>query len=227
MAYVLPFTLTNGTAADATQVMADLNLLLGAVNLQFAKDGSVAALGNFNLNGFKLTALTAGSGAGDSVEYAQWQASLAGLLTTAAAAATYLTIANAAANYAALASPALTGTPTINGINAGYLGAPINLQSGNKTLALTDIAQRLYSKNTGAQTITIPLNATVAFPVNDTIIPIINNGTTAMSIVPTGGVTLNWSPSGGTGTRTLAPKGTATLQKVETDVWFIGGGGLT
>jgi hypothetical protein len=72
---------------------------------------------------------------------------------------------------------------------------------------LTDIGKRIYSKNTGAQAITIPANATVAFPVDDTMIAIVNRGTTALTIVPAGGVTLERAGTTSTGTRTLAAKG--------------------
>jgi hypothetical protein len=115
-----------------------------------------------------------------------------------------------------------------NAYSLGYLGAPLNAQNGNYTLALTDIGKRIYSKNTGAQAITIPANATVAFPVDDTMIPIVNRGTTALTIVPAGGVTLERAgTTSDTGTRTLAAKGVAFLQKVETNIWMISDRGLS
>lgn len=109
----------------------------------------------------------------------------------------------------------------------GYLGAPLNAQNGNYTLALTDSGKRIYSKNTGAQAITVPTNASVAFPVDDTLVTIVNRGTTALTIAPAGGVTLERAGTTQTGTRTLAAKGIATLQKVETDIWMVSGSGLT
>jgi hypothetical protein len=63
----------------------------------------------------------------------------------------------------------------------------------------------------------------VAFPVDDTMIPIVNRGTTALTIVPAGGVTLERAGTTDTGTRTLAAKGVAFLQKVETNIWMISG----
>lgn len=113
------------------------------------------------------------------------------------------------------------------GHSLGYLGMPINAQNGDYTLALTDISKRIYSKNTGAQAITIPPNGTVAFPVDDTVVGIINNGTTALTIVPGSGVTLIRAGTTDTGTRTLAKKGMATIQKLETNVWMVTGVGLT
>jgi hypothetical protein len=109
----------------------------------------------------------------------------------------------------------------------GYRGMPVNAKNGNYTLALPDVGKRIYSKNTGAQTITIPTHAAVAFAVDDTLIAIVNNGTTAITIAPAGGVTLNRAGTTQTGNRTLAAKGIALLQPVENDVWFVDGSGLS
>lgn len=105
------------------------------------------------------------------------------------------------------------------------LGVAQNAQSGNYTLALTDIGQHIYSTNAGAQTITVPTNATVAFPLGAAI-TLVNNGTTAITVSTTG-ITLNQAGTANTGNRTLATKGVATLLKVGTDTWFISGAGIT
>jgi len=102
---------------------------------------------------------------------------------------------------------------------------PQNAQNGNYTLALADAGHHIYSQNTGAQTITLPLNAAVAYDTG-TLITIINNGTTAITI-DDGGATLTLAGTGGTGNRTLAVNGIATLIVVEDDVWFISGNGLS
>lgn len=119
--------------------------------------------------------------------------------------------------------PPMSGTSTI-----GYLGLPVNVQSGTYTLALLDQGCLIDCTNIGAQTINIPTHASVAFPFNPaTAITIDNFGTTNVSIVPAGGVTLYWSPTGATGTRTLAPFGIVTLVQRVSDVWVISGPGLT
>ncbi len=115
------------------------------------------------------------------------------------------------------------GTP----YRLGFKGLPQSAQNANYTLALADACKHVYSKNAGAQTITIPLNATIAFVVGEDFVTIINNGTTAISISPTGGVTLKWAGSGTTGARTLAVSGWATLLLTEANLWFINGVGLT
>ena len=101
-----------------------------------------------------------------------------------------------------------------------------NTQSGNYTLVLTDNGKHIYCTNAGAQTITIPANATVAFPLG-TIVTIINNGTTSVSInSTTNSITTYVAGDGTTGNRTLPIKGMATLIKVDTNTWFITGAGL-
>jgi hypothetical protein len=108
----------------------------------------------------------------------------------------------------------------------GYKGSPINTQSGNYQLVLTDQGKTIYSKNVGAQNVTIPTNASVAFPVG-AMITIFNNGSTAITIVTTG-ITLYQAGTVNTGDRTLAVKGYCTVQKLESpNTWVILGTGLS
>lgn len=108
-----------------------------------------------------------------------------------------------------------------------HLSIEQNAQSGNYTLALTDNGKHVYSTNAGAQTITVPTNATIAHPVG-TSIDLVNNGTTAITFTTTGttvyksGTSTAWASGG-----TLAVRGMATLLKVATDTWFISGNGLS
>lgn len=102
-----------------------------------------------------------------------------------------------------------------------------NPQNGNYTLAATDSSGNVYSKNAGAQTLTIPTNASVPIPV-DSAFTVTNNGTTAITISSTGvtvykaGTSAAWASGG-----TIAVRGMATFLKVETDVWFVSGAGLS
>lgn len=105
------------------------------------------------------------------------------------------------------------------------LGVAQNAQSGAYTLALTDIGKQVYSTNSGAQTITIPTNASVAFPIGAAV-TLVNNGTTAITVSTTG-ITLKQAGTANTGNRTLGVNGLATVLKVGTDTWFISGAGLT
>lgn len=100
-------------------------------------------------------------------------------------------------------------------------------QSGNYTLALTDLASGVKCTNSGAQTIFIPANATVAFPQMG-LITIVNEGTTPVTIdAATAGVTLKLAGLGSTGNRTLAVTGLCTLAKVDTNTWYISGAGVS
>lgn len=116
---------------------------------------------------------------------------------------------------------------TISSVLIGFRGIPQNIQSGAYTLALTDTGKSVYSTNAGAQTITIPTNASVAFVIGDAI-TIINNGTTAITFTTTSltvykaGTSAAWASGG-----TLAIRGMATFIKVATDTWFVSGSGLS
>jgi hypothetical protein len=121
----------------------------------------------------------------------------------------------------------LAATTTINSYVIGYRDVPQNAQNGNYTLVLGDASKHIYSANSGAQTLTVPTNASVAFPVGTTITNI-NNGTTNITYTTTSltvykaGTSAAWASGG-----TLAPRGLATWIKVATDTWFVSGSGLS
>lgn len=103
---------------------------------------------------------------------------------------------------------------------------PQNVQAGNYTLIIIDSGKHIRCTNAGAQTVTIPLNASVAFPIG-TCITLVNTGTTAVSVVGAGGVTLTQAATGATGSRTLAITGLCSLLKIATDSWYITGSGVS
>ena len=72
----------------------------------------------------------------------------------------------------------------------------------------------------------MPPNGTVGFPLGTTV-TIINNGGAAIVIAQGAGVTLCQAGTTSTGNRTLAVRGMATLIKVETNVWFVSGTGIS
>lgn len=102
----------------------------------------------------------------------------------------------------------------------------INAQTGTTyTLVLGDANNCVTMNNSSANTVTIPLNASVAFPVGSTVI-IEQLGNGATSVSPTAGVTLNYGPSYGSTTGTVnylltpnAKFGRLTFQKTATDTW--------
>ncbi|MEI6296275.1 MAG: hypothetical protein WCO84_01335 [bacterium] len=91
------------------------------------------------------------------------------------------------------------------------------LQTVSYTLALTDKAtvQKCYSAST--ITVTIPLNSTVAFPVNSEIV-LVRYGAGAVTLAVTGGVNLY---SSGSKKSINAQYEAVTLKKIATDEWLL------
>lgn len=118
-----------------------------------------------------------------------------------------------------------TATQIAGAVSPGFRGVPLNSQNGNYQLTTADNGRQIYCKNTGAQTITIPANATEAIPIGAAV-TIVNNGTNSINFSITGltvykaGVSATWSG-------TLGVRGVATWLKVETNTWFVSGSGLS
>lgn len=108
----------------------------------------------------------------------------------------------------------------------GYMSLPVNSQAGNSsyTLALTDQGRLIYSNV--AMTLTVPLNATVAFPVG-AVVALAQYGTGTMSIVATSGVTIAFVGTSFVGNRTLSSAGMASLTQVATNTWLASGTNLS
>lgn len=107
----------------------------------------------------------------------------------------------------------------------GYLSAPqAHNSSGNYTLALTDAGDHVYFTGGSTATLTVPTNASVAFPTGTTIL-VVNNNSGNLTISGAG-VTFQLA-NGTTGNRTVATKGMASLLKVATDTWWVTGPGVT
>lgn len=100
-----------------------------------------------------------------------------------------------------------------------------NSQSTSYTLALTDRGKSIDFTGATGQTITVPANASVAFPVNS-VVTITNTTANNLSIAITTD-TLRQAGTANVGTRTLGQYGVATLRKVASTVWIISGSGLT
>jgi hypothetical protein len=122
----------------------------------------------------------------------------------------------------------LTDETTINGQTLGYRHVPQNSQSAAYSLALTDAGKHILhpSADTTARTITIPANASVAFPVGAAITIVNQNAAGVLTIAITSD-TLRYAGAGTTGSRTLAANGMATLLKIAATEWMISGVGLT
>lgn len=101
----------------------------------------------------------------------------------------------------------------------GFRDVPQNQQNGNYALQTTDAGCHIYSKNSGAQVITVPAYGAVPMPLNCAV-TIVNNGGADL-IISSGGPILHHANATTTGNKTLPPKGVVTLLHVEADVWFI------
>jgi len=85
------------------------------------------------------------------------------------------------------------------------------------TLALSDSGQIVYANNANANTITVPPNSSVAFPVGAKI-DVVQTGAGTTTIAAGSGVTINSADSAlGIG----AQYGAATLVKTDTDTWLL------
>lgn len=106
-----------------------------------------------------------------------------------------------------------------------YRAIGLSSQTGNYTCVLADTGV-IHPSGAGAgDTITIPANASVAYPIGKTL-TFVNDDSNAVSIAITSD-TLTLGGSTTTGTRTLAQNGCATAIKVTSTKWIISGSGLS
>lgn len=99
--------------------------------------------------------------------------------------------------------------------------ATINAQSGTTyTLVLADAEKRITTSNGGAVTITVPTNASVAFPTGTEII-ITQVGAGAVTVDGATGVTVNGVSGGSVGIQNQYQS--VALLKVGTDTWVASG----
>ena len=132
-----------------------------------------------------------------------------------------------------LTTPVL-GTPTsgtlsnctVDGTNnVGFRTAPqTSGGSSAYTLVLTDSGKSIIFTGGSTATLTVPTNASVAFPVGTTIL-VVNDNSGNLTISGSG-VTFQLA-NGTTGNRTVATKGLATCLKTATDTWYVSGAGVT
>lgn len=92
-------------------------------------------------------------------------------------------------------------------------------QTDNYTLVLGDASSSVGVSKATAVNVTVPLNATVAYPVG-TVIEVRQVGAGQVTIVATGGVTLR---AAGGALKTRVQYSAASLLKVATDTWSVQG----
>ena len=117
---------------------------------------------------------------------------------------------------------------TVDGTElVGYRNVPQNSQSTAYTLVLADAGKHIFhpASDNNARTFTIPANASVPYPLG-TALTFVNMAVANVTIAINSD-TLLFSPSGTTGSRTLATNGIATCMKISSTQWLISGSGLT
>lgn len=140
-------------------------------------------------------------------------------------AASTLTISGAFASTFSV-SGAFTYTFPPETSSLGYLGAPQNVQNGDYTLVLSDAGKSIDKQSGGAgETITIPANASVAFPIG-TVICGDNDGGGTLTIAITSD-TLELAGTGATGSRTVSDNGQWVIRKIAATKWRISGTGVS
>lgn len=117
---------------------------------------------------------------------------------------------------------AQSGTPATTSV--GYLGSPQIADQDDYTLQLNDAGGHYYHVSATPHALTIPANASVAFPIG-TVIGIVNESGAGNITLAITSDTLRWTDQ--TGSRTIAANGTATLIKVTSTVWRLTGDGIT
>jgi hypothetical protein len=110
-----------------------------------------------------------------------------------------------------------TGATGFGGVEA------VNAQVGTTyTFVLTDRDDLVTASNGSAQTYTIPLNSSVAFPTGS-LINLIQIGTAQVTVQGAGGVTVNSTGATSATPKTRARYSVMTLIKAGTDTWYATG----
>jgi hypothetical protein len=126
-----------------------------------------------------------------------------------------------ATSFTGLAAAATTASTAAS---VGYMGLPQSTITTTNTLTIADAGKHIYV-TTNTQTITIPANSVVPYPIGTAITFVAGPSATTMTIANND--TMYLVGTGTSGSRTLAAYGTATAIKVASTTWFINGSGLT
>lgn len=140
-------------------------------------------------------------------------ATLAGIETL-----TNKTMSGADNTFSDIPVAAITGLDTVlDGLADTYspLNITTNAKTASYTLILTDSSKMVEISNASANTLTVPPNSSVAFPIGTQII-ITQTGAGQTTLTAGAGVTINATP----GLKLRTQWSTATLVKRATDTWI-------
>jgi len=214
---------TKGSALTFTEMDTNLTNLQTA-NIYLAVTGSSSTTLALN------DTLTLSPGTGISLTNSSGNVTITNTYSNVQV-ASYLTVNPPAGTYSNVqVASYVAGNITVgniagktSGFTLGYLEMP-QVTAANVTLALSDSGKHFYDTSTAITTITIPTNASVAFPLG-TVVSVVNNSI-ANVVIAQGSATLYQGGNATTGSRTITAYGVATLMKVATDTWFINGTGV-
>ena len=118
---------------------------------------------------------------------------------------------------------AATQTLTNKTLTAPKVNLSFNAQTGTTyTFVLTDKDDLVTASNASAQTYTIPLNSSVAFPTGS-LVNLIQIGAGQVTVVGAGGVTVASTGATSTTPKSRAQYSVITLIKAGTDSWYATG----
>lgn len=109
---------------------------------------------------------------------------------------------------------------------SGYVDIPQNIQNGTYAFVLGDAGKHVYHTTGTAHTFTVPANSGTAFPIGTALTVITDSASGVVTIAITTDSML-FIGAGTTGSRLLAASGIATLVKVTSTRWTIGGTNIT
>jgi hypothetical protein len=204
-------TITQGTTSqlvNGTEVMS----LAANGEITCPSGLNIATGQTYKIAGYNV--LSTGSILNDA---SQTSVTIAGSATTAL---------NIGASGAPITGFAATATTASTAASLGYLGLPQSATSTTATLAIGDVGKHIYV-TTNSQTITIPANASVAYPIGTTLTFIAGPSPVVTVTIAITSDTLRLAGGTSTGSRTLAANGMATAVKVAATTWYINGTGLT
>jgi hypothetical protein len=176
--------------------------------------GAVTGVGSFNGATGAVTGVSSFNGATGAVTGVSSVNAATGAITSVALTTGKLS------QFAATTSSELAGviSDEIGTGNVILSDWATNAQTASYTLVLGDKYKIVEMNVATANNLTVPLNATVAYPTG-TEINIIQTGAGQTTVVATGGVTINATP----GLKLRAQWSSATLIKRATDTWVLVG----
>ncbi len=194
--------------------------LADGINACLHKGGQNTPTAHIPWGNYRITSLGAGVAASDAATYGQtitsfiWNAGTSKLTAVRAA-------GNLEVTLSGIVAPAwgtVTGTLSDQtDLWAALTTWPQTVSATTYVLALTDAGRHIYM--TSANTVTVPPNGTVAFPVG-TKIMVVNGTGSSLSVAQGAGVTIRKTSDGTTGNVTLAGYKVASLLKVAANTWF-------